>query len=113
LVAVVLAPILGAVGYTWFSLSWSYSDGERAGVLQKLSSKGWVCKTWEGELAVTSQPGSAPVIWNFTVRDDEVVQAMNDAMGKQVVLGYSEHTGIPSSCFGETPYFVHKLELQK
>jgi hypothetical protein len=98
-------------GYLAFVLTWAFSEGERAGVVQKFSRRGWVCKTWEGELAVTTVPGVAPVIWNFTVRDDAAVAQLSDAVGKWAVLHYREHRGIPTTCFGETGYFVDSAKL--
>ena len=90
-------------------LRWSYSDGERAGILQKFSRKGWVCKTFEGELAMSVVPGVAPTIWEFSVRDDRVVPQLNSAIGRRVVLHYSEHRGVPTTCFGHTNYFVDSV----
>jgi hypothetical protein len=84
----------------------SYSNGERAGYVQKFSRKGWVCKTWEGELAMVSLPGSMPEIFRFTVRDDAVAARLNASIGQRVALTYEQHMGLPSSCFGETSYFV-------
>jgi hypothetical protein len=92
--------------YTWFTLSWSYSDGERAGYLQKFSRKGWLCKTWEGEILLSSMPGAIPERFTFTVRDDKVVKQLQSAIGQRVQLSYEQHKGIPTSCFGETEYFV-------
>jgi H+/Cl- antiporter ClcA len=100
--------VVGVVGYTYASLNWAYSDGERVGVLQKLSRKGWVCKTWEGELALYVVSGVAPQIWPFTVRDDQVAKTLNVSLGKRVRLHYDEHRGIPSNCFGDTQYFVDR-----
>lgn len=95
--------------YTWFTLSWSYSEGERAGFLQKFSKKGWVCKTWEGEILLSSMPGAIPERFSFTVRNDKVASEMMNAIGKRVVLTYAQHKGVPSSCFGETEHFVEKV----
>ena len=92
--------------YTWFTLSWSYSDGERAGYLQKFSRKGWLCKTWEGEILLSSMPGAIPERFAFTVRDDGVVKQLQSAIGQRVQLSYEQHKGIPTTCFGETEYFV-------
>jgi hypothetical protein len=92
--------------YTWFVLSWSYSEGDRAGYIQKFSKKGWLCKTWEGELAMVTMPGTLTEKFYFTVRDDAVAEKLNKHLGKKVSLTYSEHIGIPSSCFGDTGYFV-------
>jgi len=103
---VVLAPIVVFALYTWSALTWSYSKGERAGYVQKFSKKGWICKTWEGELAMVSMPGTAPEKFPFTVRDDNVAQHINASLGKRVALKYQQHTGIPTSCFGETEYYI-------
>ncbi len=92
--------------YVALALHWSYSTGERAGFLQKISDKGWVCKTWEGELSLVSLPGAAPEKFLFTVRDDAVAKQINAAVGKKVALSYEQHVGLPTSCFGDTEYFV-------
>ena len=92
--------------YVYMALNWSYSSGERAGFLQKVSHKGWICKTWEGELSLVAMPGSAPEKFLFTVRDETVAQKVSAAAGKRVTLNYEQHKGLPSSCFGDTEYFV-------
>jgi hypothetical protein len=102
----VVVAALGVMLYLWLALTWSYSSGERVGYVQKLSSKGWVCKTWEGELAMVSIPGTTPEKFFFTVRDDAVVEQINQSMGKRVALHYDQHRGLPTTCFGETEYFV-------
>jgi hypothetical protein len=101
----VLAAVLFSL-YTMVVLKWSYSAGERAGFMQKLSSKGFVCKTWEGELQLVAMPGSMPEKFLFSVRDDAVAARINATMGKRVALTYEQHIGVPTSCFGETQYFV-------
>lgn len=92
--------------YTWFVLTWDYSNGERIGYVLKFSKKGWVCKTWEGELAMVSMPGTLMEKFLFTVRDTAVAEKINKIKGKQVALVYEEHIGIPTTCFGETGHFV-------
>ena len=92
--------------YTMAVLNWSYSAGERAGFMQKLSTKGFVCKTWEGELQLVAMPGSMPEKFFFSVRDDAVAARINATMGKRVALTYEQHIGVPTTCFGETQYFV-------
>ena len=111
LLATVAVTLLGFAAYVWLALSWSYSSGERAGFLQKLSHKGWVCKTWEGELSLVALPGAAPEKFLFTVRDDGVAARINAAVGKRVALNYEQHKGLPGSCFGETEYFVTDLKI--
>jgi hypothetical protein len=102
LVLAVILPLL----YIWAMLSWSYSTGERAGWLQKLSNKGVICKTNEGELSLIAVPGAAPEKFFFTVRDPEVVKKIQAMMGRRVSLQYEQKVGLPTSCFGETSYFV-------
>ncbi|MCX7149264.1 MAG: hypothetical protein NTY05_07605 [Rhodocyclales bacterium] len=98
-------------GYFWVVLNWSYSVGERAGWLQKLSQKGWLCKTWEGELIMVAVPGSMPEKFYFTVHDDKLAQSINRSMGKRVFLSYEEKVGLPTSCFGDTRHFVTGVTL--
>lgn len=112
LLGVLLAPIALFVLYTWAVLTWDFSDGERAGILQKFSEKGWICKTYEGELAMTSVPGVMPVLWAFSVRDDDVAQQLRNAIGKHIAVHYTEHRGIPTTCFGETNYFVDSVTVR-
>ena len=106
IVIAVVALVLLAVAWFAFALNWSYSSGERAGWVQKFSHKGWICKTWEGELALVSLPGSAVEKFYFTVHDEAVAKKINAVMGKRVSLHYEEKVGLPTSCFGETRYFV-------
>jgi hypothetical protein len=101
-----LAVVLLAALYVLVVANWSYSSGERAGWVQKFSNKGWVCKTWEGEMAMVSLPGTTPEKFYFTVWDDSVAEQISKAMGKRVSLRYDEKVGIPTSCFGETRYYV-------
>lgn len=111
LLIAVAALVLGAIGWTMFTLSWAYSEGERAGVLQKFSRKGWICKTYEGELAQYIVGGVAPQIWQFSARDEQVARQLSKAVGKQVRVHYTEHRGVPTSCFAETPYFAESFEI--
>jgi hypothetical protein len=101
--------VFGAVAlavYTWGAWKFTYSEGERAGYVQKFSKKGWLCKTWEGELAMANLPGAMPEVFAFTVHDDAVAAQLNQAMGERVSVHYEQHLGLPTSCFGETSYFV-------
>ena len=104
--ALVVAVALAVAGYFWVVLSWSYSTGERVGWVQKLSKKGWICKTWEGEMAMVTMPGTAQEKFLFTVRSDDVAAQVNKVMGKRVSLHYQEKVGLPTTCFGETRHYV-------
>lgn len=97
--------------YTFSTLTWSYSRGERAGYVQKFSKRGWLCKTWEGELAMVNIPGAMQERFEFTVRDDLIAQHVLSSMGKRVSVSYEQHKGIPTTCFGETEYFVTAVRV--
>lgn len=106
LTIIIVVPIVVVTLWTWGALHYSYSSGERAGYLQKVAKKGWICKTWEGEIQLTANPGSMPEKFDFTVRSDSIADALNRLNGQRVVLNYEQHRGLPTSCFGETEYFV-------
>ncbi len=98
--------VLGVALWTWVTLSFEYATGERSGFVQKISKKGWICKTWEGELAMANLPGTMPQIFHFSVRSDAVAHEIEKSIGERVTLSYEQHRGVPTSCFGETDYFV-------
>ncbi len=108
---VIIVPVALLALYTWFVVSWTYSTGERAGYVQKFSKKGWVCKTWEGELAMVAVPGSMPEKFYFTVRSDSIAGLINNALGKRVALTYRQHVGVPTTCFGDTEYYVGDVKV--
>ena len=103
-------PLLVLTAWTVVALTWSYSKGERAGFVQKFSQKGWICKTWEGDLAMATVPGVAPERFQFSVRDDSIAAEISKVMGSRVTLTYEEHRGVPGTCFGETDYFVTRIK---
>jgi hypothetical protein len=107
----VIVPVVLFSLWTWIALSWAYSAGERAGYVQKLSKKGWLCKTWEGELAMANLPGAMPQIFKFSVRNDSIARVMEKSLGKQVSISYEEHRGVPTTCFGETEYYVTNVRM--
>lgn len=102
--------LLGA-GWMYFAWNWSYSQGERAGWVQKFSEKGWLCKTWEGEVALVSMPGAIPEKFEFTVMNDEVAKEINRFIGRRVSMHYEQKVGLPTTCFGETRYYVTRVHL--
>jgi hypothetical protein len=108
-VGIVVGAVILVAAYFWMVLNWNYSTGERAGWVQKLSKKGWFCKTWEGEMAMVSMPGAVPEKFYFTVWDDGVADDINKVMGKRVSLHYEEKVGLPTSCFGETRHYVTRV----
>ena len=111
LVLLVIPAIIFAL-WTWIALGWAYSTGERAGYIQKISKKGWLCKTWEGEIAMIPPPGTVtPQLFDFTVRNDSLANILERDLGKRVSLTYEQHRGIPTSCFGETEYFITNVRI--
>jgi len=111
LVMVVVLAIAVFAGYTWVTLHWSFSKGERVGYVQKLSQKGWMVKTWEGELQMLPVPGAMPEKFEFSVRDDAIAQKLNGLVGKKVSVYYEQHRGVPTRFFGETEYYVSDVKL--
>jgi hypothetical protein len=103
---ILIIPAIVVALWVWITLGWVYAKGDRAGYVQKISKKGWLCKTWEGELAMANLPGTMPQIFAFTVRNDSVAELIEQYAGKQVSLSYEQHRGVPTSCFGETEYYV-------
>jgi hypothetical protein len=109
LIAFVVLMFGGFALYTWASLNFAYSEGERVGYIRKVSYRGWICKTWEAELSMTNSVGAQEAIFEFTVRDPKVVEQVKALEGKHVSVKYDERKGIPSSCFGDTPYHVYAI----
>ena len=110
---IVLLPLLGFTLWVMMTLNYTYSSGVRAGLLQKFSSRGWICKTWEGELVLSAVPGSAPEKFLFSVRSDSIANEINRLNGRRVILYYEQHKGVPTSCFGDTEYFVTGVRQMK
>ena len=104
--ALILLPAAGLAVWTWAALSFAYSSGERTGFVQKISNKGWICKTWEGELSMVTQPGIPPQLFTFSVRDQAAAQKLFKLGGQRVRLQYEQHRGVPTDCFGETQYYI-------
>ena len=103
---IILVPILAGGAYTWSALHFSYATGAKTGYVQKFSKEGWLCKTWEGELAMVNLPGALPKIFSFTVRNDSLAAVITKTMGQNVAITYEEHRGVPTSCFGDTQFYV-------
>ena len=105
-ISLLILVLLCGAAWAWFTLNWTYSEGERAGYVQKFSRKGWLCKTWEGEIAMVTMPGAIPEKFDFTVRDEAVAKRINELAGSRLVLHYQQHKFVPTTCFGDTEYYV-------
>lgn len=104
--------MLVAGGYILYA-NYTYSDGNRAGILIKFSKKGYVFKTYEGELnlgGINPIPGNtiANNIWEFSVKDENVAMALDTLQGKKVRLHYKEKK---QNLFwrGDTNYMVDEV----
>ncbi len=115
-------PVIGVVVvacaiWVWVTLGFVYASSQRSGYVRNLSQRGWLCKTWEGELAMSPAPGVADTTtaasFPFTIRNDSVAKALQLAEGQRVTLSYNEHRGIPTSCFGETQNFVRGFRVDQ
>lgn len=105
-VTLIVVVVLGFSAWSWSALHYAYSIGDRAGFVQKFSQKGWLCKTWEGQIAMANLPGTTPEMFNFSVRSDSIAKLITQSMGQRVDITYQQHRGVPTGCFGETEYFV-------
>jgi hypothetical protein len=103
---ILAASLVAAACFTTIALHWTGSDGQRAGYVQKPAHRGWLCKTWEGEMSMLTMPGKVGDKFRFTVGGDAVAATLNASVGQHMALHYEQHKLIPSSCFGETEYFV-------
>jgi len=116
-IPVIAVLILGSAAWTWGALGFVYSSAERTGYVKNLSQRGWLCKTWEGELTVLPASGLADTTsaagFAFTIRNDSVAKALQLADGHRVTISYDEHKGIPSTCFGETQTFVRGFRIDQ
>jgi len=111
LVVLIALPLLVFTLWAGVTLNYTYSSGDRAGFLQKISKRGWLCKTWEGELQLSAIPGSQPEKFLFTTRSDSIAKLLSSMSGQRVVLDYKQHIGVPVTCFGDTEYFVTGVRL--
>jgi hypothetical protein len=109
--AIILVPLVGMTLWTLIALGYTYSSGERVGYIQKISEKGWICKTYEGEIAMVNLPGQIANTFQFSVRDDSIADLISKAQGQRVAISYKQHKGVPTSCFGETEYFVSGVKV--
>lgn len=105
LIVIVIPALLFAL-WVIAALNYTYASGERSGFVEKLAKRGWLCSTWEGQLATATLPGAAPTMFNFTVRNDSLANVIERSMGQRVALSYAQHRGVPGSCFGETEYYI-------
>ena len=110
-IGIIVGLILALAGFTWLTLHWSYSDGERAGLLQKFSRRGWICKTYEGEMVLATVATVNAEKFSFTVRDADIAKQLTGYIGDHITVHYEQRKWIPTSCFGDTEYFVTSVQV--
>ena len=113
IILVILVPVVIFALWAWITLGYAYASEDRAGFVQKIAKRGWLCKTWEGELAMSNQPGAMPEIFKFTVRNDSLAQVLESNLGKRVTVTYEQHRGVPTSCFGETEDYITNVRISE
>ena len=100
------------IALTMWICSWSYSEGTRSGNLIKVSTKGVVFKSFEGELnlgGVRMQDGLEGNIWSFTILNDDTAEDVKGFEGKRVKVYYKErYKTMPWQ--GDTNYIVTDIE---
>jgi hypothetical protein len=112
---ILLALVIAGFGITYLIFNYTYSEGSRAGVLIKFSKKGYVFKTYEGELNIGGMgniPNTAQVnsMWDFSVRNNAVADSLMKLEGKKVSLHYREV--VKNLVWdGETKYFVDGVKV--
>jgi len=110
LIVIVLIVVFG-----YFKFGFTYSKGDRAGLLQKFSEKGIVFKTYEGEMILSSIQSNANVAiasekFLFSVEDADIARQMEQIQGKYVVVHYREKNGaLP--WIGESNYIVDSVRI--
>jgi hypothetical protein len=114
--------LLGLVAWVLIVLYYPYSDGTRTGIVRKLSHKGYVFKTWEGELQMSgfitpmdgAQLQTGGNLWNFSVDEgkQDIIKSLRDAesSGKRITLHYIERLR-QFDWRGDTKYFVDGVTI--
>lgn len=114
---IILAVVILATAITFLIFNYTYSEGSRAGVVVKFSKRGYVLKTYEGELNMGGMgniPNTAQMnmMWSFSVKDQAVADTLMHLEGRKVSLHYKEKIkNMPWQ--GETKYFVDGVEVIK
>lgn len=113
ILGILLLAIIGLGVYLWVC-NWTYSEGTRAGTLIKMSYKGVLLKTYEGQLNLggfqtNGQDGVVGNIWEFSVWSDDIYKELQNFEGKRVKLHYRQKfKAMPWQ--GKTDYFIFKVE---
>lgn len=103
--------IIGLGIFYAFAYFFSFSEGDRAGKLVKISQKGVLFKTYEG---IISQGVSGEQTFYFSILDnqEEAIERLKQFQGQYVKLHYKERFRT-FAWWGDTRYFVTKVELLK
>jgi hypothetical protein len=106
--------LMGALFYWKFI--YTYSDGYRAGLLQKFSHKGSIFKTYEGELILSSVTGRSDIViasekFFFSVTDKKLANQLDTLQGRNVILHYKQKNAA-LIWKGDTPYYVDSVKLR-
>lgn len=113
----IICIILLVVGKSFFPTFGEYSEGDRTGDVSKFTQKGWMFKTWEGELVLgglkTDSEGKAITnLFEFSVADQSVIDTLNANPGANVTLHYTEYFNV-NIYEGSTDYLVTGVTVNR
>lgn len=111
-IVIVLVILTAFIYWKYF---FTYSEGYRAGLLQKFSKKGTIFKTYEGEMILSSVHSRADIAiasekFLFSVTDEQVATSLDQLQGQYVVIHYMEKNGV-LPWVGETTYIVDSVRI--
>jgi hypothetical protein len=112
LILVVIIVLAALVYWKYF---FTYSEGYRAGLLQKFSKKGVVFKTYEGEMILSSVRSNRDIAiasekFFFSAKTEDVANKLNQLQGEYIVVHYREKNGV-LPWVGETRYLVDSVKI--
>ena len=109
--------VISLAVFIYFKYFFTYSEGYRAGLLQKFSNKGMIFKTYEGEMilssvASTSEVALASEKFLFSVTNKDIVRQFDTLQGRNVIVHYDEKRGV-LFWRGDSRYLVDSVKLRK
>lgn len=103
-------------GFIYWKYFYTYSEGYRAGLLQKFSSKGTIFKTYEGEMILSSISSSRDIAiasekFYFTLTNKNLVRSFDTLQGENVIVHYKQKNGI-LFWRGDSDYLVDSISIR-
>jgi len=113
-IAVIVLIVISIIYVKYF---YTYSEGYRAGLLQKFSHKGAIFKTYEGEIILSSVSSSRDVAlasekFLFSVTNKSLVRQFDTLQGQPVIVHYRQKNA-PVFWRGDSPYLVDSIKVKR